>query len=321
MPTRSLRKRYCLLPIIAMCCTALFSLCPPFPAQAERQAVTKIEDTLPGAHELSGWQVQGSPYAYQSDNLYQYIDGAADQFIAYGFKRLYGAEYICKTNKQESLVIDVYDMGSQLSAFGMFTSKKDPASASPGIGAESFGNDQYVVFYKDRFYVEIQPRISSENNRLIPQRAARLVAQKISGTSMRPTVLKVFPEADKIAGSENYIVGGILGHAFLPQGVMSEYHSNGEVVKAFIAPFPSPSDAQTAFEQYKQFLSALGKPVDQNNTVGERSFCAQEPYHKNIIVAQQGCFVAGMTELSSPQQGRGLMENIIKNLKKPLKLQ
>ncbi len=321
MPTSFLGRGRRLLPIIALCCAALFSLCPPFPAQAEKQAATKIEDTLPGAHALSGWQMQGAPYAYQPDKLYQYIDGAADQFIAYGFKKLCGAEYICKTDKQESLVIDVYDMGSQLSAFGIYTSKKDPASASPGIGAESFGNDQYVAFYKDRFYVEIQPRISSANNRLIPQQAARLVAQKISGTSMRPALLKVFPEADKIAGSENYIVGGILGHAFLPQGVVSEYHSNGEAVKAFVAPFPSPSGAQAAFEQYKQFLSALGKPVEQNNTVGERSFCAPEPYHKNIIVAQQGCFVAGITDLSSPQQGMLLLKNIIKNLKKPLKLQ
>jgi len=321
MPTSFLGRSCRLLPIMALCCTALLSLCPPFSAQAEKQAVTKIENTLPGAHELSGWQVQGSPYAYQPDNLYQYIDGAADQFIAYGFKKLYGAEYICKTDKQESLVIDVYDMGSHLSAFGMFTSKKDPASATLSIGAESFGNDQYVAFYKDRFYVEIQPRISSEKNRLIPQKAARLVTQKIFAPSVRPSLLGFFPEADKISGSENYIVGGILGHAFLPQGVVSEYHSNGEVVRAFIAPFPSPSGAQTAFEQYKQFLSAPGKSVDQNNTVGERSFCAQEPYHKNIIVAQQGCFVAGITELSSPQQGTGLLENIIKNLKKPLKLQ
>jgi hypothetical protein len=203
----------------------------------------------------------------------------------------------------------------------MFTSKKDPASPTLSIGAESFGNDQYVAFYKDRFYVEIQPRISSEKNRLIPQKAARLVAQKISAPSVRPALLGFFPEADKISGSENYIVGGILGHAFLPQGVVSEYYINGEAIKAFIAPFPSPPGAQTAFEQYKQFISSIGKPVEQNNTVGERSFCAQEPYHKNIIVAQQGCFVAGITELSSPKQGTVLLENIIKNLKKPLKLQ
>ena len=321
MPISFLGRGRRLLPIIALCCAALFSLCPPFPAQAEKQAVTKIEDTLPGAHELSGWQMQGAPYAYQQNNLYQYIDGAADQFIAYGFKKLYGAEYICKTDKQESLVIDVYDMGSHLSAFGMFTSKKDPASATLSIGAESFGNDQYVAFYKDRFYVEIQPRVSSEKNRLIPQKAARLVAQKISAPSVRPSLLGFFPEADKISGSENYIVGGILGHAFLPQGVVSEYYINGEAIKAFIAPFPSPPGAQTAFEQYKQFISSIGKPGEQNNTMGERSFCAQEPYHKNIIVAQQGCFVAGITELSSPKQGTVLLENIIKNLKKPLKLQ
>jgi hypothetical protein len=65
----------------------------------------------------------------------------------------------------------------------------------------------------------------------------------------------------------------------------------------------------------------LGKPVEQNMTVGERSFCAPEPYHKSIIVAQQGCFVAGITDLSSPQQGMLLLKNMINNLKKPLKLQ
>jgi hypothetical protein len=303
--------------LTALCCAALFLLCPPYPARSD----TKTEDTLPGEHELSGWQMQGAPYTYQSDTLYQYIDGAADQFIAYGFKKLCGAEYISTADKQESLVIDVYDMGSNLSAFGMFTSKKDPASPSLSIGAESFGNDQYVAFYKDRFYVEIQPRISAEKNRLIPQQAARLVARKIAGVSMRPAQLKIFPKAGKIAGSENYIVGGILGHAFLPQGVVCEYHSDGTVIKAFVAPFSSSRNAQDAFDQYKQFLSALGKQVAQNNTVGERSFSAQEPYHSNIIVAQQGAFVAGITELSSPQQGAPLLKKIIKNLQKPLQLQ
>ena len=116
-------------------------------------------------------------------------------------------------------------------------------------------------------------------------------------------------------------MGGILGHAFLPRGVVSEYYINKEVVKAFIAPFPAPARAQTAFEQYKQFLTATGKPAEPNNAAGERSFCAQEPYHKNIIVAQQGCFVAGITELSSPQQGTLLLKTIIKNLEKSLELQ
>ena len=317
MRTRSLVRRRCSLQVIALCCTALVFLCRPFPAQA----VTKIENTLPGAHEISGWQMQGAAYTYQPDSLYQYINGAADQVIAYGFKKLCGAEYICTTDTQESLVIDIYDMGSDLSAFGMFTSKKDPASASLGIGAESFGNEQYVAFYKKHFYVEIQSRISAEKNRLIPQQAARLVAQKIPGPSMQPALLRVFPAADQVSGSENYIVGGILGHAFLPQGVVSEYRSNGAVIKAFVALFQSSSGAQAAFEQYKQFLSALGKPAAQSNAAGERSFSAQEPYHNNIIVAQQGRFVAGITELSRPQQGTLLLKNIIKNLKPPHKLQ
>lgn len=314
LPERYRRKR--LTFILAGCCMALLCMREPLLAQEEKRAVIHRADKLPSAYELKGWEMQGDPYVYDASTLYQYIDGAADQFILYGFKKLQGAEFINTTDAQESLIVDVYDMGSDLSAFGIFMSKKDPTSSVLKIGTEAFGNDQYVVFYKDRFYVEIQVRIRSEKSRPMPQLVARLVAQKISGSLRPPKLLRIFPDANRVPGSENYLVGGILGHAFLPQGVVSEYRIAGETVKSFIIPFPSPSAARTAFECYQQFIASQGTLVRVEKTVGDGSFSGQDPYHKTVIVARQGGFIAAITELSSPEQGAQILSTIIRNLKK-----
>ncbi len=291
-------------------------LCLPLLTTAEAaQPVAHNPDKLPAVGELPGWQMQGAPYAYDAATLYQYIDGAADQFILYGFQKLQGAEFINTTDAQETLIVDVYDMGSDLSAFGIFQSKKDPTSTVLKIGTEAFGNDQYLVFYQDRFYVEIQARIRSEKNRSTPQHAARLVAQKISGSQQRPALVRIFPEANKIPGSEQYLVGGILGHAFLPRGVVSDYRIAGETVKSFIMPFPSASAAKTAFDRYQQFIKAQGRIVEMGHAVGEDNFSGQEPYHKTVVVSRQGCFVMAITELSRPEQGIPLLSMIIQNVK------
>ena len=39
--------------------------------------------------DIKGWQPQGEVLRYNSENLYEYINGAADQFIAYGFQLIF----------------------------------------------------------------------------------------------------------------------------------------------------------------------------------------------------------------------------------------
>ncbi|MEJ2628983.1 MAG: hypothetical protein P8078_10545, partial [bacterium] len=70
---------------------------------------------------LPGWQQVGEVKMYHSDNLWEYINGAADHFISYGFEELtYG-----DISKDElTVTVNVYDMGSVLNAFGIYTSEK-----------------------------------------------------------------------------------------------------------------------------------------------------------------------------------------------------
>jgi hypothetical protein len=314
MPTACWHDRYGLLwmlPAFGLLCS--FMLVQPQQSCAETAgagAAAACENMLPGINEISGWQRSGACYTYVPDKLYTYIDGAADQFIAYGFVRLQGAEYVSRADRQESITVDIYDMGSALSAFGMFASKKDSTSATLGIGAESFGNDQFAVFYKGRFYVEIQARISRAGSREVPLNTARMVAAKIPAKNSRPELLGLFPATGKVAGSENYIVGGILGHAFLPRGIASDYRLNGELIKAYIVLFSDAAQAGAAFEGYKKYLTGAGEKIIPRTGFGEKSFAAHEQYQKNILVALIKDAVVCIAGLTGMQNGEQLVQKI-----------
>lgn len=295
-------------------CTALFLF---FLNTSNIMANSVVEKLLPKSPGVTGWQLTGDHYYYLPENLYNYINGAADLFISYGFVKLVGAEYASKSGRQENVIVDIYDMGNKLNAFGVFQTKRDPESRPLKIGAGSFCSEQYVLFYKDRFYVEIQAYVSNGKGKDIPVRMARKVAAGIAGDCSPPAELNYLPDAARVPGSEMYITGGILGHAFLNKGLITEYKLGEEVVKAFVAFFPSRKHAVIALNQYKNFLNESGKKWQVLNGFGETGFVSQEPYHKNILVAQQGSFVVGVSDLPHAQKGKQLLKSIIRKIKKP----
>jgi hypothetical protein len=303
--------------LLALVLLSGFTVSQPRQSSAEaagKGAVDLLTNMLPGMHEISDWQRSGAYYAYAPEKLYTYIDGAADQFIIYGFVRLQGAEYVNSIDQKESITVDIYDMGSALGAFGMFTSKKDSASPALGIGAESFGNDQFVVFYKGRFYVEIQARITATVNRAAPKTMARIVAGRMPGGNARPEILKLFPAAGRVPGSENYLAGGILGHVFLLRGIVSDYQVNGALIKAHIVLFPGPAQAGAAFDEYKNYLARSGEKITLREGFGEKSFAAHEQYQKNIFVALVKDTMVCVTGLSGIQTGEQLVTEICSSI-------
>jgi len=199
----------------------------------------------------------------------------------------------------------------------MFQSKRRSESSSSRIGAASYSTNGYLAFYKGRHYVEILSFVKSEKWKEQHLVIAEKVAEKIKGDALPPHELSYLPESHKVGGSERYIKGGILGHAFLDRGLISEHGVDGDVVSAFVALFPSNEDAVRSFEAHKVFLKNAGKECLPISGPGERGFRSQEPYHKNILVAQEGRFVIGVYDLPEGQQGMDLLKEMAKRVKPP----
>jgi hypothetical protein len=69
-----------------------------------------------------GWELDGRVETYDSGNLYEKIDGAAEQYLAFGFRELH---YVTLTRDESFLNVELYDQGSFANALGLFSSQRD----------------------------------------------------------------------------------------------------------------------------------------------------------------------------------------------------
>ncbi|MBW2710572.1 MAG: hypothetical protein JRC58_01600 [Deltaproteobacteria bacterium] len=277
-------------------------------------AESSLEAILTGRLPVPGWKPEGQPYRYVPENLYEYINGGADYFIAYGFVALTGANYAPVSGGMDSVTVDIYDMGDKLNAFGVFQPRRDSRAPSLNIGTGSFGYGDYVAFHKDRYYVEIQAYITGKKEKRVVKDMASMVAAHLPGDDSLPHELSYFPEKSRIAGSERYIRGGILGHAFLDRGMVCDYRMEGKKVTAFVAFLSSDREAVMAVDHHRFFLEKSEKKCLPLEGFGMHSFVSEEPYHKTIIVKQAGAFVAGVYDLTSVEAGKTLLTGILRNI-------
>ena len=213
----------------------------------------------------------------------------------------------------DSITVEVYDMGEKLNAFGVFQAKRSNQELPLNIGTASFGSGGYLAFYKDRYFVEINSYITDEKWKKTHFVLAQNVSDNLPGDNLPPKELSYFPEQGKVKGSEKYIRGGILGHAFLDKGLICDYRIGAKNVSAFLAFFPSKKAAEESYSQHVTFLQKSGESSLLNG-VGDRGLISKEPYHNNIIIVQEGSFEIGVYDLSTPQEGMQILNGILKRL-------
>ncbi len=302
-------------PVLRCCKSLLLVLLIMIGTCTDTEAESGIGAIFSTALPVPGWKLEAQPYRYTPQNLYEYINGAAEFFIGFGFIELTGANYASVPENKDAVTVDIYDMGTKLNAFGVFQSRRNGQASSLNFGTAAIGSDDYLAFHKDRFYVEIQAYIISKNEKSVIQTMAAIIARHLPGDNTLPQELSYLPEKGRIAGSEHYIKGGILGHEFLDKGIMCNYQVEGQNASVFIAIMPSYQDAVGAVEQHRSFLNKSGEKCLPLDGFGKHGFISEEPYHKTIIETQAGTFVVGVYDLSTTEAGKTLLENILKNIK------
>jgi len=76
-------------------------------------------------------QHAGDPALYRGDELYNYIDGGAPQYIEYGFAEVASQEILFR---ERTYIFDVYRMADDLAAFGIYSVRKPRQSVPlPGF--------------------------------------------------------------------------------------------------------------------------------------------------------------------------------------------
>jgi hypothetical protein len=233
---------------------------------------TDITGIFPG---FEGWTKKGKPDLYRPDNLFEYINGAAEVFLSYDFVKLATLTY--ENNKENSFTVDVYQHSSDRNGFGIYSQEKPQKGNFLDIGTQGYYEKGVLNFLKGSFYVKMSGYDLGDNDEKVLTFAAKELAKTLEGSVDFPTVVKCFPGKGKIANSEAYINKNFLGHSFLHSAFVTDYEIDGRKFQVFIIETGKPEEVKEILNNYTAFLKKKGIPVEQK----ENLYRFQDPYYRS----------------------------------------
>ena len=110
-------------------------------------------DPFPAAGTVAGWQKTSDTRTFAAKDLWQYIDGGADQYIAAGVVSTATSDY--KFQDQLEAVVDVYTMKDATGARKIFETGQTREAHPIQLGDAGIAYAQSVVFRKGTSLVRI----------------------------------------------------------------------------------------------------------------------------------------------------------------------
>jgi hypothetical protein len=175
--------------------------------------------------KIKNWSVADSISEYDPSNLWEYINGAADLFIAYGFQNLQSCEL---SSGEIEIVVDVYNMGTQLNAFGMYKTERGDPTEKLGIGTEAvITSPNQCLMLKDIYYIKInvyEGQLTEEKSNSL----LNSISEILAGSNTFPGEFELLPQKNKIKNSEHFVKEGYLGLSELTNCLYAEYKTDAE---------------------------------------------------------------------------------------------
>ncbi len=286
---------------------ALASLCALAPLRGaaqepdRKELVKLIPDALP-----QGVAQRGDPTFFTPDNLYQYMDGGADIFLLYGTRLLM---HLDMRAQNIDITVDVFDMGTPDTAFGMYAAERADESHYLAIGAEAYQNQGILNFLEDRYYVKIAAFGEGAETVSVP--LAEAFAKKIGSNPGLPALLTALPKTGRKPHSEQYMPNEPLGHSFLAPAYVAAYDFGAKQSKLYVTLARDEADAHDRLTQLEQYFAKTGsvKPAAE---IGEGVVRASNSYEGEMLALTRGRYLVLL--LSPTSEAGALLNELTKGL-------
>ncbi|MGD0736758.1 MAG: DUF6599 family protein [Terracidiphilus sp.] len=110
-------------------------------------------DPFPASGAVTGWDKTADTRVFAAKDLYQYIDGDAEQYVSAGVVTTSTADY--KYQGQLEATADVYTMGDAAGAQKILAAQQTKEAKTVQLGDAGVAYAQSVVFRKGPYLVRI----------------------------------------------------------------------------------------------------------------------------------------------------------------------
>ncbi len=150
--------------------------------------------------EFEGWVQTGEDRVYTPDTLYEYLNGGAELYLSYGFKKVLRRTYT--RLGEPALVVDVFDMGTSENAFGVFSHSREVVDRTVGQGSQY--TEGLMLFWKDCYYVSILSYPETAESKRAVIALAHTIDRAIPREGPLPALIKLLPKDSLLEESIRY---------------------------------------------------------------------------------------------------------------------
>ena len=236
--------------------------------KGEEKGKMNPEILLPS--EARGWKWDGKEMKYNPKALFDYMDGAAELYLAYGVQHLTVRRF--EKSNQPPITVELYEMASSEDAYGVFSFECQDEDAGLGQGSEFGGG--LLRFWKGKYFisifadgegVEVEPAILT---------MGRIVADSIPATGPEPKLVGFIPgkELGVVDKSVRYLKShvllnqrffiahqNILNLSRKTKAVLAQYLQDKQKTHLLLVRYPDVKEAGDAFQNFmKAYLPDAG---------------------------------------------------------------
>ncbi len=221
--------------------------------------------------KIEEYKAGGKDEFYDLIGAFKYMDGAAELYRCYNFKRLMVRRYL-KTN-YPPILIELFDMGSSEDAFGIFSYQTDEEEVGIGQGSDYGGG--LLRFWKGRYFVNIFAERETPETKRDILIFGKTIEENIKKEGKKPKLIQFLPEEGLSERSIRYFHHHqILNHHYFishenilnlgakTNGVLATYPSNESKAKTLLLliQYLEPHEARKSFNRFiKTYLPEAPK--------------------------------------------------------------
>ena len=222
---------------------------------------------LPEATE--GWEITEEDRIYNRASLHNYLDGAAELYLSYGFDLLISRSY--SKPGQPDIVVDCFDMGSSRDAFGVFSHAGQTGEADFGQGSQY--TEGLLLFWKGRYFVSIMAHPETIESKSAVFSLAGKIEDAIAEEGPLPEILNLLPQGSLVRESVLYFRNHVWLNSYcfvsdqdilhIDEGtdaLLAKYGDRSERQILLLVRYRNPEDARRACDDFERYyLPELSK--------------------------------------------------------------
>lgn len=240
--------------------------------------------------EIAGWKQSGEVETFIPKTLYEYINGAADLYLAYDFEELKVTEY--KNEKNGSVTIDVYRHRTPLHAFGIYSQERLAGANFLDIGAQGYYEKGFLNFLIGSYYLKLSSNNTGSEDQAVLVAFAKRMAENLGPKGSLPSILSAFPPEGKKLNSEMFISKNFLGYSFFHSGFTADYELQGKKFKLFVMERENKDECKAMIGKYLQTIKSPRKEVTEGR------YALSDPHHGEIDLQWKGRYIWGILNLN-----------------------